>query len=415
MPKDKRQVVRRRASPPGGQIVEAAQDSRAYESPRPIVSIASGKRLPGQVSRAISRAPLTLDMTVVCTSEVAATSAPPPAGTSGPAVVTATVTSDGIDVSVVSSVVVPVPVLEPPSTPVGECVPVVERPQPPLSEPPDLLPVVEVAAALPSSPLSIRSSSASSQTLAWGDADDSSAPLSPNPVQAGRSQDVLDEGSLFNVSPVSSGFWFRPSRGDQPPPSEGVLLPTTLDDFDDSVLCDPITYACCELFPGSESPLSLPVYAWPSGSAYLLEQSLLQTVLASGASSQPEGGTSAVAPPMDLEDGRLLETGLPGCLYRFSEYGGQPFSDGNPAFGLQLHHPQFLEFVGAPESARLLDCSPTGQGTSDGSCRQPAAERGHYVVKSSDPVTVRHVVTPVVVPNDGFGHRAVHVSAGRGR
>ena len=39
--------------------------------------------------------------------------------------------------------------------------------------------------------------------------------------------------------------------------------------------------------------------------------------------------------------------------------GGQPFSDGNPAFGLQLHHLRFLEFVGAPESARLLDCSPT--------------------------------------------------------
>ena len=83
---------------------------------------------------------------------------------------------------------------------------------------------------------------------------------------------------------------FRPSRGDQPPPPEGVLLPTTLDDFDDSVRGDPITYVRCEQFPGSESPLSLPVYAQPSGSAYLLEQSLLQTVLASGASSQPEGG-----------------------------------------------------------------------------------------------------------------------------
>ena len=62
---------------------------------------------------------------------------------------------------------------------------------------------------------------------------------------------------------------------------------------------------------------------------------------------------------MDLGDGRLLETGLPGCPYRLSEYGGQPFSDVNAAFGLQLHHPRFLEFVGAPESARILDCSPT--------------------------------------------------------
>ena len=138
-----------------------------------------------------------------------------------------------------------------------------------------------------------------------------------------------------------------------------LRLLTTIDDFNDSVLGDPITYARCEQFPGSESPLSLPVYAWPSGSAYLLDQTLLQTVLASGTSSQLEEGTSAVAPPMDLGVSRLLETGLPGCPYRFSESGGLPFSNWNPAYGLQLHHPRFLEFVEAPESARLLDCSPT--------------------------------------------------------
>ena len=48
-----------------------------------------------------------------------------------------------------------------------------------------------------------------------------------------------------------------------------------------------------------------------------------------------------------------------GCHYRFAEHSVEPFSDGNPAFGLQLHHPRFLEFVGAPESARLLCLSPT--------------------------------------------------------
>ena len=72
-----------------------------------------------------------------------------------------------------------------------------------------------------------------------------------------------------------------------------------------------------EQFPGSESPLSLPVYAWPSGSAFLLDPTVLQTVLASGTSSLPEEGTSVAAPTMDLGDGRLLETGLPGCPYRF--------------------------------------------------------------------------------------------------
>ena len=161
-------------------------------------------------------------------------------------------------------------------------------------------------------------------------------PLSPNRVQAGHSQDVPDEGSLFHVSPVSPGFLFRPLRATQQLPHDGVLLPTMLD-----------------------SPLSLPVYALPSGSALMPGQSLVQMLLASGTSSHPGVGSSAVAPPMDMEDCPLLKTGLPGCPYRFAEDSAQPFSDGNPAFGLQLHHPRFVEFVGAPQSARLLCRSPT--------------------------------------------------------
>ena len=132
-----------------------------------------------------------------------------------------------------------------------------------------------------------------------------------------------------------------------------------MDDFSDSVLGDPITYAQCEQIPGSDTPMSLPVYSLPSGLTYRPDQSSVQTVLASETSSRPEVGSSAVAPPMDMEDSPLLETGLPGCLYRFTSYSGQPFVDGNPAFWLQLHHPRFLEFVGAPESARLLCRSPT--------------------------------------------------------
>ena len=72
-------------------------------------------------------------------------------------------------------------------------------------------------------------------------------------------QAVPDEDSSFSVSPLSPGLFFRPPRGSTSPPAGWVLLPTTLEDFDDSVLGDPITYARCEQFPGSESPFSLPV------------------------------------------------------------------------------------------------------------------------------------------------------------
>ena len=262
---------------------------------------------------------------------------PPPGVSSNTVVPPAIVANEVIDIDA------SVPV-------VGTLAPVVEQPSSPVKE------GIHVAKLLqPLLPLSGRSSSSSSPTLLWGLAEDSSPPFSPNRVQAGRSRDVPDEGSLFNVSPLSPGLLFRPTRGGQSPPAEGILLPTTLDDFDDSVLGDPITYARCEHFPGSESPLSLPVYAWPYDSACLLDPTVLQT----GTSTLPATGTSTAAPSLDLGAGRSLESGLPGCPYRFSGSGGLPFSDGNLAYGLQLHHSQFLEFVGAPESARLLDCSPT--------------------------------------------------------
>ena len=79
-------------------------------------------------------------------------------------------------------------------------------------------------------------------------------------MREGHSQNVPGEGSLFNVSPLSPGLVVRPTREGRTASSEGVLLPTMLEDFDDSVLGDPISYARIEELPGSESPLSLPVY-----------------------------------------------------------------------------------------------------------------------------------------------------------
>ena len=87
--------------------------------------------------------------------------------------------------------------------------------------------------------------------------------------------------------------------------------------------------------------------------------------MASGASPRPErwppdtariadiareGPFDAFASPMDTEDGPLVTTG---------SYNGPALSDMNPAFGLQLHHLRFLEFIATLESARLLYHSPT--------------------------------------------------------
>ena len=51
--RDIRQVVRRRASPPGGQTIGAAQDERQHVPPAPMVDLVSGKCKPGNVSRTV--------------------------------------------------------------------------------------------------------------------------------------------------------------------------------------------------------------------------------------------------------------------------------------------------------------------------------------------------------------------------
>ena len=61
-------------------------------------------------------------------------------------------------------------------------------------------------------------------------------------------------------------------------------------------------------------------------------------------------GTEWAVPPVMAEKARMAESGIPGCPYRLLESGELPFTDGNPAYGLQLHHPRFLELVGAPET-----------------------------------------------------------------
>ena len=209
VPKDKRQFVWRSASPPGGQFMWAAQDDRQYDPPLPVVDLVTGRCKPGKVSRTVSRTLLTMDLTVVCTTSVVV---PPPGASSDTVVPPAIVANDEIDVGTsVPVVTAPAPVVEQPSSPVREGVHVVEPLEPLL-------------------PLSGWSSSSSSPMLPWGAAEDSSPPFSPNCVQAGCSQDVPDKDSLFNVSLLSPELLFRPSRGGQSPPAEGVLLPMTLDD-----------------------------------------------------------------------------------------------------------------------------------------------------------------------------------------
>ena len=124
---------------------------------------------------------------------------------------------------------------------------------------------------------------------------------------------------------------------------------------------------------------------------------------------------------MDLGDGRLLETGLPGVSVTIIGVRGTAVFGWESSVWLTASSstvPGVRRSTGVGWAPRLFTDvlgGSAGQGTSDGSCRQPTAGCGHHVVQSSDTVTVRRGVAQDFVPNDGFGHRTVVVSESRGR
>ena len=330
---DVRKVVRHQDEAMNSEMTQPVRPWSTHELSAPTVDLVTGKCKPGKMIRTVSASPLTVDRIISCNPEpdivqhgVNADVLPP----------TDNVGMSATDVNV-SMPVVTAPVLggsdgklTSKKSPAGD-----------LSESSELLP--SFGWSSPSS----SSSSSSSPTLPWGTAENSSPAFSPNRVMKGQSQTSPSEGSLFNVSPMSP---IEPNRENGLPQPSGVLLPTILDEFNDSVLGEPILYARLEQAPGSESPLLLPVYAWPPRATFMRDP-IIQTVLAPPKRDMLPAGTPWAVPPEVAAKARMTDSGIPGCPYRFLESDELPFIDGNPAYGLQLHHPRFLELVGAPESA----------------------------------------------------------------
>ena len=201
-----------------------------------------------------------------------------------------------------------------------------------------------------------------------------SAPLSPNRVRTGHSQDMPAEGSLFDVSPDIPGFHMRPAGASvqqaditEPPPPNYV-------GFDNPFFGTPIAFAQCRNTAGMDTTTTLPVYSIPRNCSVGVDQSSVPTVYASGVTPDTipwstaediirdiarEGPFDPDTTPMDTEDSPLINASMPGCPFRMTSYTGPAMVDADTRYGLQLHHPRFLEFIGAPESARLLNQSPS--------------------------------------------------------
>ena len=178
-----------------------------------------------------------------------------------------------------------------------------------------------------------------------------------------NSPDLLDTEPVFEVSPDTLGFLMRPSGAVVQAPVSCLPFQPDSDSYCAPVLGEPVAFTLSGPLPGSDAlPMTFPVYPLPSGLALLPGPSSVQMVLVSAVSSRPDGWSSCVprtydvtregpfdayCSPMDTGDSPLVATGLPGCPYRITSHTGPAVADTNPAFRMQLHHPLFLEFIGA--------------------------------------------------------------------
>ena len=109
-----------------------------------------------------------------------------------------------------------------------------------------------------------------------------SAPLSPNRVRKGHSQDMPAEGSLFDVSLDTPGYSMRPAGASvqsavvsEPPPPNYV-------GFNNPCFGTPIAFAQCQNTAGMDTTTTLPVYNTSRDCSVGVDQSSVPTIYTSG-------------------------------------------------------------------------------------------------------------------------------------
>ena len=129
----------------------------------------------------------------------------------------------------------------------------------------DLPPVGCVKTVLPAMPpKSARMSPSSPPVTALEDSAVSSVPRSPNRVRSESSQDIRDEGPVFEVSPDTSGFLMRPSGAAGQVPVACFPFPKDLHSYNDPVLGEPVAFSLSAPVPSSDTPpMTYRVYTLP--------------------------------------------------------------------------------------------------------------------------------------------------------
>ena len=208
--------------------------------------------------------------------------------------------------------------------------------------------------------------------------------LSPNRVHEDFDYNMLDVFPVFTVCPRTDGYLPCVSLVSSPSspvslaapaaPTVGSLLDEATGSFDDNI-GSPATLTSLSITDHAANLHLLSEPLIPLPDAILLDTDPARLPdLTHQDFVPPQGPVSSVAPPpavlawegpfhASIEptatgNHPLISTGLTGCPYRMTTYRGNDIANVDTSFGVQIHHPQFLECVGAPETAQLLGRPP---------------------------------------------------------
>ena len=170
-------------------------------------------------------------------------------------------------------------------------------------------------------------------------------------------QSYLSLPACFVYEPATSPVtpYLQEDAAYQSPPS-----PATMDQYlsEDGVLLLGDAMA----LPGLSSPLS-PVPVVDEVAPELSVGSPAGVPVAPSSDGMPdlsrEGPFDALQDALESGATPQVLNNLPGCQYHMTSHDDSvDQSDLNPVYGFHLHDPRLLEYVGAPESASLLSCTP---------------------------------------------------------
>ena len=196
--------------------------------------------------------------------------------------------------------------------------------------------------------------------------------LSPNQVRSDFDVDTVDLFNVFEVSPVSDGVLqlLSPISSPESPSSQASpavgSLPVEAAETRDSAITSPATSLSITDHTENLQLLTPPLIPLPdkifvqTDSAVLME--LIQVyqdfpVVEPHRVCHGRGRFDASTEPAATRDRPLISTRRVGCPYRTS-YRDDDHSSVDSPFGVHVHQPRFIEWVGALESARLFSRPP---------------------------------------------------------